>query len=114
MAPRFAARLPRVRRAALAAWNARYRYEDKFWSSDAPRLLPGFRIPPPKVAVGFAFETHPRFCFERNGGRLPFGAIAWAFHDRAFWEPHLLPPASSQPGASACPAPGGVAGLTRL
>lgn len=89
---RFAVRLPRVRRAALATWSARYRYEDKFWSKEAPRLLPSFRIPPAEVAVGFAFETQPRFCFERNGGRLPFGAHHWALHDRAFWEPYLLPP----------------------
>jgi Protein of unknown function (DUF5672) len=91
-ARRFAVRLPRVRAAARAALGARYRYEDKFWSDEAPRLLPSFRIPPADVAVGFAFETEPRFCFERNGGRLPFGAHRWAFHDRAFWEPYLLAP----------------------
>lgn len=94
-ARRFAVRLPRVRTAARAALSARYRYEDKFWSDEAPRLEPGFRIPPPEVAVSFAFETEPRFCLERNGGRLPFGAHRWAFHDRAFWEPHLLRPPES-------------------
>jgi Protein of unknown function (DUF5672) len=92
VARRFAVRLPRVGTAARAALGARYRYEDKFWSNEAPRILPGFRIPPAEVAIGFAFETEPRFCLDRNGGRLPFGAHNWAFHDRAFWEPYLLPP----------------------
>jgi hypothetical protein len=89
-ARRSAARLPRVRDAVRAGYAARFRYEDKFWSEQAPRLLPGFRIPPPDVAVAFAFETEPRFCFEQNGRRLPFGCHRWAIHDRAFWEPHLL------------------------
>jgi hypothetical protein len=92
VARRFAVRLPRVRAAVAAASSARYRYEDKFWSNEAPRILPGFRIPPPEVAVAFAFETEPRFCLEQNGGRLPFGAHNWALQDRGFWEPYLLPP----------------------
>ena len=91
-ARRFAVRLPRVRTAARAALGARYRYEDKFWSNEAPRLLPEFRIPRAEVAVAFAFETEPRFCLEQNGGRLPFGVHRWAFHDRGLWEPYLLPP----------------------
>lgn len=91
VARRFAVRLPRVRAATRAALAARYRYEDKFWSDEAPRILPGYRIPPPEVAVAFAFEREPRFCLERNGGRLPFGAHNWPLYDRAFWEPYLLP-----------------------
>ena len=67
----------------------RYVYEDKFWSFEAPRLCPQFRIPPPEVAVAFAFETHPRFCLERNGGRLPFGCHKWRAHDPGFWEQHV-------------------------
>jgi len=67
----------------------RYVYEDKFWSFEAPRLCPEFRIPPPEVAVAFAFETQPRFCFEQNGRRLPFGCHKWRAHDPAFWEEHL-------------------------
>ena len=68
----------------------RFFHEDKFWSLEAPRLLPGFRIPPAEVAVAFAFEREPRFCFEQNGRRLPFGCHKWRAHDPAFWEPHLL------------------------
>ena len=68
----------------------RYVYEDKFWSNEAPRLVPGFRIPPAEVAVGFAFEREPRFCLAANGGRLPFGCHKWRAHNPEFWEPHLL------------------------
>jgi hypothetical protein len=65
-------------------------YEDKFWSLEAPRLDTSFRIPPPEVAVAFSFETEPRFCFEANGRRLPFGCHRWMTHDPEFWRPHLL------------------------
>jgi Protein of unknown function (DUF5672) len=68
----------------------RYVYEDKFWSQEAPRLDPGFRIPPAETAVAFAFESEPRFCFEQNGGRLPFGCHKWRAHDPEFWQPYLL------------------------
>jgi Protein of unknown function (DUF5672) len=67
-------------------------FEDKFWSLEAPRLDPTFTIPPAEVAVSFAFETEPRFCFEANGQRLPFGCHGWTRHDPEFWRPHLLPP----------------------
>jgi hypothetical protein len=67
-------------------------YEDKFWSLEAPRLDPSFRIPPPEIAVAFSFETEPRYCFETNGCRLPFGCHRWAIHDPEFWRPHLLDP----------------------
>jgi hypothetical protein len=68
----------------------RYVWEDKFWSEDAPTIVDGFRIPPPEVAVAFAFEAEPRFCFAQNGGRLPFGCHRWQTHDAGFWAPHLL------------------------
>ena len=79
--------LTKVRDALRNPWP----YEDKFWSLEAPRLDPSFRIPTPEVAVSFSFETEPRFCYEANGRRLPFGCHRWMTHDRAFWEPHLLP-----------------------
>lgn len=84
---RRALREPRHARQLL---RDRYVYEDKFWSLEAPWLVPGFRIPPPEVAVAFSFETEPRFCFERNGRRLPFGCHKWRAHDPEFWEPYLL------------------------
>jgi hypothetical protein len=87
-------------RRVLAKWPRRLRdrlrnpwpFEDKFWALEAPRLDPTFRIPPAELAVGFAFETEPRFCFEANGRRLPFGCHGWARHDPEFWRPHLLSP----------------------
>jgi hypothetical protein len=68
----------------------RYVWEDKFWSNDAPRIVSDFRIPPPEIAIAFAFESEPRFCFEQNGGRLPFGCHKWEAHDPTFWAPYIL------------------------
>lgn len=65
--------------------------EDRFWSDRAALFFPGFRVAPPGVALRFAFERAPRYCYSRNGGRLPFGCHAWSRWDRSFWEPHLIP-----------------------
>jgi hypothetical protein len=64
--------------------------EDLFWSDRARLFHPSFRIAPLDIALRFAFESHPRLCFENNGRKLPFGAHGWAKWDRAFWEPHIL------------------------
>ncbi len=64
--------------------------EDRFWSDRARLFWPGFRIAPVKAALSFAFERAPGYCFQQNGGRLPFGCHAWQRWDRAFWEPHLI------------------------
>ena len=84
-----ARRIVREPRHASQLLRDRYVYEDKFWSFEAPRLDPGFRIPPAETAVGFAFESEPRFCFEQNGRRLPFGCHKWRAHDPEFWAPYL-------------------------
>jgi hypothetical protein len=63
---------------------------DQFWSLEARRYMPSFRLASVDEALGFAFEAGPRECFERNGRRVPFGCHAWAKYDRAFWEPFLL------------------------
>ncbi|MBV9279043.1 MAG: hypothetical protein JOZ41_03085, partial [Chloroflexi bacterium] len=65
-------------------------HEDQFWSFKAPQLVDQFRIPRPRQAMEFAFETHPRYCFQENAGRLPFGCHAWPRFDRELWEPFLL------------------------
>lgn len=65
--------------------------EDRFWSDRAALFDPGFRVAPPAVALEFAFERAPRFCYARNGNRLPFGCHAWSRWDRGFWEPYLIP-----------------------
>lgn len=64
---------------------------DQFWSVEARRFLPTFRVASVEEGLRFAFEAGPRECFERNGHRMPFGCHAWARYDRAFWEPFLLP-----------------------
>lgn len=64
--------------------------DDKFWARWATHFDPDFRIAPVETALRFAFECAPRYCYERNGHRLPFGCHAWARYDRAFWEPFLL------------------------
>jgi hypothetical protein len=77
---------------------------DYFWSSQAVKYLPSFRVAPVEDALKFAFEGAPRKCFEMNGRRLPFGCHAWARYDRAFWEPFVVgadEPAGSRQAAAA-------------
>jgi len=66
------------------------KHEDRFWAKEAIKYYPRFRFPPVDVALRFAFEVSPRWCFELNKGELPFGCHAWERYDRAFWEPYLL------------------------
>lgn len=64
--------------------------EDCFWSDKGTNYYPGFKIASVEVGLRFAFEAAPRWCFELNGRRLPFGCHAWPRYDRDFWEPYLL------------------------
>ncbi|HEV8318996.1 MAG TPA: DUF5672 family protein [Vicinamibacterales bacterium] len=64
--------------------------EDRFWTEYAPHYDPDFRIAPVDVALRFGFEDAPRECFERTGGRLPFGCHRWHEVDRDFYAPYLL------------------------
>jgi len=66
------------------------RGNDLFWSDKAKTFLPGFRVGTLEQGLSFSFEMEPRRCFERAGGKLPFGCHAWGRYDRSFWEPHLL------------------------
>jgi hypothetical protein len=63
---------------------------DFFWSNRARWFYPDFRVAPVDVGLAFAFEVEPRYCFEQNGQRMPFGCHAWPKYDRKFWEPYLL------------------------
>jgi len=63
---------------------------DFFWSFEAKKHLPEFRVAGVEEGLQFAFEAAPRRCFELNHGRLPFGCHAWTKFDRSFWEPYLL------------------------
>lgn len=60
--------------------------EDYFWSQEAPKFNPKFKVPSAEDALSFAFENHPFWCYEKTGKKLPFGCHAWARYDRAFWE----------------------------
>jgi hypothetical protein len=71
----------------IAEWKS---HEDLFWAFEAPKIASHFRIPTPREALGFSFELAPRYCFQINSGRLPFGCHAWPRYDREFWEPFLL------------------------
>jgi len=64
--------------------------EDVMIYKFAASLIPDFRIAPLEEALKFAWETEPRYCYEKNKHQLPFGCHAWERHDRAFWEKHLL------------------------
>jgi len=66
------------------------RNNDIFWSYQAVKYVPNFRIPDWKTGLRFAFEVAPRQCFELNEQKLPFGCHAWPRYDRAFWEPYLI------------------------
>ncbi len=64
--------------------------EDHFWSDDAVRYFPDFKVAPFDVGLRFGFEVDPRKCFDLNKQSLPFGCHAWPRYDRTFWEPYLL------------------------
>lgn len=64
--------------------------EDSFWANRATHYYPSFKIAPVEIAIRFAFECVPRFFFEKNNRKLPFGCHAWEKYDRDFWEPYLL------------------------
>ena len=82
-----AVRIIRAARRGVEWFTANYTLnEDKFWSFRARLFDPSFRIAPVEKALEFSFECFPRYCYELNGRRLPFGCHAWAKHDRAFWE----------------------------
>lgn len=63
--------------------------EDRFWSDRAVLFAPRFRVADVETGLAFAFEAAPRYCYDRCGGRLPFGAHGWSRWDREFWEPYL-------------------------
>jgi hypothetical protein len=60
--------------------------EDVFWAIEAPKFDPSFRVATAEEALPFAFEASPRWSYEKNGEKLPFGCHAWVRYDREFWE----------------------------
>lgn len=63
--------------------------EDVFWAIEAPKFDPSFKVSTVEEALPFAFEVAPRWSFERNRRKLPFGCHAWAKYDREFWKTTL-------------------------
>ncbi|HNP28733.1 MAG TPA: DUF5672 family protein [Nitrospirales bacterium] len=64
--------------------------EDYFWANRAQHYFPEFKIAPVEVALKFAFECVPGYCFELTNHTLPFGCHAWQKYDKDFWKPYLL------------------------
>lgn len=64
--------------------------EEIFWVTRAKHYYPEFKFPSVETALRFAFECVPRYCFEINNHKLPFGCHAWQRYDSDFWEPYLL------------------------
>lgn len=64
--------------------------EEIFWADRANYYYPEFKIAPLEVALRFAFEVVPRYCFEQNNNTLSFGCHAWQKYDDDFWQPYLL------------------------
>jgi hypothetical protein len=64
--------------------------EELFWVTRAKHYYPDFKFAPVETALRFAFESIPRYCYELNNHKLPFGCHGWPKYDRNFWEPYLL------------------------
>jgi hypothetical protein len=64
--------------------------EDHFWPNRASHYYAPFKVAPINIALQFAFECVPRYCYELNERKLPFGCHAWGRYDRDFWLPHLI------------------------
>ena len=69
----------------------RIKIEDKFWANRGPHYYPGFKLAPIDIALQFAFECVPKYCYRLNNNELPFGCHAWEKYDKKFWEPFILP-----------------------
>lgn len=76
-------------RQQMSRWHL-WRNEDFFWSDEALRYYPEFKVAAVDQGVSFGFEVAPRRCFAMNNHKLPFGCHAWQRYDREFWEPYLL------------------------
>lgn len=71
----------------VANWN---NSEEFFLLTRASHYLPKYMVPEVEEALEFAFEIVPKYCYELNNEKLPFGCHAWERYDEEFWEPYLL------------------------
>jgi hypothetical protein len=63
--------------------------EDYFWTLYAPQIDSNFKVAPPKEAMKFGFELEPRYLYNLNQKKLPFGCHAWEKHEPNFWKNHI-------------------------
>lgn len=75
-------------------------HEDLFWAFFAREFVASFCIPSPHEALEFSFEMAPRYCFEANGRKLPFGCHGWYKIDPQFWRAFLLKSKLTSPSES--------------
>jgi len=59
--------------------------EDVFWSCEAKKFYPHFKIAPIKEACKFSIEREIEKCLKMNGGQLPFGVHAYQKYNKRFW-----------------------------
>lgn len=64
--------------------------EDGFWSFEAAKYYPDFKVAPFTKALEFSFERFPKKCFKLNNEKLPFGCHGWAKYGRKFWNRYLI------------------------
>ncbi len=60
--------------------------EDMFWSAIVPQQFDWFSACEPEVAMYFAYDTNPKFLFEKCGSIYPMAIHAWWTYDRDFVE----------------------------
>jgi len=64
--------------------------EEAFLITRATHYASNYTVPEVEEALEFAFEIVPKYCYELNNNKLPFGCHAWERYDEEFWEPYLL------------------------
>lgn len=59
--------------------------EDVLWA-----VVPSFKVPSEKAALGFAFDNKPSICFRLNGDTLPMGCHGFNHKNRyKFWKRYI-------------------------
>lgn len=59
--------------------------EDIFWSCEAKKFYPDFKIAPVEEAYKFSIEREIKRYIEKNNGKLPFGCHAYQKYNKPFW-----------------------------
>ena len=59
--------------------------EDIFWSIEASKFDPAFRVAPFSEGLNFGSEKHASLLYQKNGNQLPFGCHAWKKYEPDFW-----------------------------